>query len=169
MKESTDTKTQKEVIKVGGRWQEITTILDGAGNVLSSIMSPLKVEFHFKDLLQVVVGASLLAIPIGFTEETWNLGEQLPLENVLWFPFLSVLFIGLFVYYNFYQRRLKNHWLGFTKRVLFTYLFSFLVVAGLMTIINQAPWNTDWILALKRVLIVSFPCALSGTITDTIK
>ncbi len=163
------TETQKQVLKVGGRWQEIVTILDGTGNVLSRVMSPLKVEFHLKDVLQVIVGASLLAIPVGFTEETWKLGENLPMKNVIWFLILSLLYIGLFVYYNFYRNRLKKHWLAFSKRIVFTYVFSFLVVALLMHIIQQTPWTTDWVLALKRVLIVTFPCALSGTIADTLK
>ncbi len=161
--------THKQVVKVGGRLQEIVTILDSTGTVLSRVMSPLKVEFHLKDVLQVIVGASLLAIPVGFTEETWNLGENLPMQNVMWFLILSLLYIGLFVYYNFYRNRLRNHWLSFVKRVLFTYLFSFLVVAIMMHIIQQTPWSTDWALALKRVLIVTFPCSLSGTIADTIK
>ncbi len=163
------TETEKQVMKVSGKWQEIVTVLDATGNILSRVITPLKVEFHLKDVLQVIVGASLLAIPIGFTEETWRLGEQLPMANVIWFPILSFLFIGLFVYYNYYHKRLRNHWLSFIKRIFFTYFFSFVLVAILMHVIDKTPWATDWMLALKRVLIVTFPCALSGTIADTLK
>lgn len=161
--------TRSQDVSIAGRWQEVVTVLDSTGKVLNSIAQPLKLEFHSKDILQVIIGASMLAIPVGFTEETWRLGENLPMANVIWFPILSVLFIGLFTYFNFYKRRLRKHWFRFAKRVFFTYLFSFLVVAGLMHIINQTPWATDWILALKRVFIVAFPCSLSGALTDTIK
>ncbi len=41
------------------------------------------VEFRPRDLLQVLVGSSLLAIPMAFTAETWELGEQLPIINVI--------------------------------------------------------------------------------------
>lgn len=160
---------KKQEVKVNGRWQEVVTIFDNAGDVLSHMVQPLKLEFQLKDVLQVIVGASLLAIPVGFTEETWRLGEVLPLANALWFLVLSLLFIALFTYYNSYKGRMKNHWIAFFKRIIFTYLFSFAIVALLMTLIHQAPWESDWILALKRCLIVTFPCSLSGAVADTIK
>jgi uncharacterized membrane protein len=58
---------------------------------------------------------------------------------------------------------------SYILRVVATYLFSLLVVAGLMTIIQQCPWTTDFVLALKRVLIVSFPASMSAAVSDTIK
>jgi hypothetical protein len=50
-----------------------------------------------------------------------------------------------------------------------TYLISFAVVAAFLTLIQKCPWETDYILAIKRVIIVSFPAAMSGTLSDTIK
>ena len=52
-------------------------------------------EFHLKDLLQVIIGASILAIPVGFTEETWRLGENLPMINIIGLLLLSLLFVTL--------------------------------------------------------------------------
>jgi len=166
---SSNSEHKKQEIKVNGRWQEVVTIFDSAGEVLSQMVNPLKVEFQLKDVLQVIIGASLLAIPVGFTEETWHLGQQLPMANAIWFLILSLLFIGFFTYYNSYKSRMKNHWIEFFKRVIFTYLLSFAIVALLMTLIHQAPWDSDWVLALKRCLIVTFPCSLSGAVADTIK
>jgi uncharacterized membrane protein len=127
------------------------------------------VEFHLKDVLQVIIGASILAIPVGFTEETWRLGEHLPLANVLGLLFLSLLFIGLFVYYNYHKSHLRENRNEFLKRVFFTYIISFVVVAMLLTLIQRAPWNTDWLLALKRTIIVTYPASMSGTIADVVK
>jgi uncharacterized membrane protein len=127
-------------------------------------------EFHPKDLLQVMIGASILAIPVGFTEETWELGGQLPLLNIIGLLILSVLFISAFVYYNYHRHhRLRKHWNEFVKRVFSTYVFSFLVVAILLTLIQRAPWATDTILAIKRVIIVTFPASMSAAIADVIK
>lgn len=164
-----DPKTTKHVVKINGRWQEITTVYDSLGNILSKIVAPLKVEFHFKDVLQIIVGASLLAIPVGFTEETWNLGTSLSFGRTLWFFILSLLFIALFVYYNSYKGRIERYWFGFLKRVVFTYVFSFFVVAFLLFLIDKTPWTDDWLLSLKRVLIVTFPCSLSAAISDNLK
>ena len=54
------------------------------------------IEVRPRDLLQIIVGASLLAVPVAFTEETWNLGINLPLANVGLLGMLSVLFLSLF-------------------------------------------------------------------------
>jgi uncharacterized membrane protein len=50
--------------------------------VFHSFVEPIIPRFELKDILQVLIGASILAVPIGFTEETWVLGESLPLVNV---------------------------------------------------------------------------------------
>ena len=162
-------KTKHEIIRVHGKLREITTVLDKSGKVLHKIISPLMVEFYPRDVFQIIVGAAILAIPVGYTEETWNLGKMLPLYNVLGFLLLSVLFISAFVYYNYYRGKLKQHSFEFLKRVLSTYILSFLVVAMLLALIQKTPWTTDWLLAFKRVVIVTFPASLSATIADVIK
>jgi uncharacterized membrane protein len=127
-------------------------------------------EFRFKDLLQVIIGASILAIPVGFTEETWNLGSTLPLLNILFLIVISLFFISAFTYYHYYHEDgLKKHWWNFIKRVVSTYIVSFIVVAVLMTIIQRAPWSTDYLLAVKRTIIVTFPSTMSAVVADVIK
>jgi len=164
-----DIKAKSEVVRIAGKLKEIVTIHDEKGNVLHKIISPLMVEFHPKDVLQVVIGASILAVPVGFTEETWNLGKTLPLKNVVGLLLLSLLFISVFVYHNYYKNRLKDHLGEFIKRVCSTYFISFIVVALLLTLIQRTPWNTDWIIAFKRVVIVTFPASMSAAVADVIK
>lgn len=162
-------KTKKEVIRVDGKLKEIVTVHDEKGKILHKLISPLKVEFNFKDLLQVMVGASILAIPVGFTEETWNLGRNLPNLNVIILVILSILFVSAFTYYHYYKEKLKKHRAEFIKRVLVTYLVSFLVVAVLLTLIEIVPWTMNMTLALKRTAIVTFPASMSAAVADTIK
>jgi uncharacterized membrane protein len=119
--------------------------------------------------MQVVVGASILAVPVAFTEETWNLGAALPLENVLGLSALSLLFIALFVYLNFYRFSFREHAFEYVKRVLAIYVFSLLVVGFVLTMIEKCPWGADNLLALKRVLIVAFPASMSAAVSDTMK
>lgn len=161
--------TKKQVIRVSGKLKEILTVHDEEGNLLHKIISPLMVEFYPRDIIQVIIGASILAIPVGFTEETWNLGQSLPLSNVLGILFLSIVFISTFVYYNYYKSRFSEHWDEFLKRVFSTYLFSFLIVALILTLIQRAPWDLDFVLALKRVILVAFPASMSAAVADMIK
>lgn len=165
-----DSENQKGAIRrIGGYLHRVVPVVDVTGKVLSYALKPIMVEFRPRDLMQIIVGASILAVPVAFTEETWNLGAELPLRNVLVLTFLSMLFIGLFVYFNFYRFLMKNHVFEFLKRILAVYFFSLLVVAILLTVIQRCPWETDFLLALKRILIVAFPASMSAAVSDTMK
>lgn len=130
------------------------------------IVTPLKVEFHPKDILQVIIGAAILAIPVGYTQETWDLGELLPLGNVFGFMALSLLFIAAFTYYNYHRHNIHVHFKNFLKRTLSTYVLSFIVVALLLTMIDKAHWITGFLTAFKTTVIVAFPASMSGAIAD---
>ena len=162
--------TKKQIIRVAGKLKEVVTVHDEKGNLLHKIISPLMVEFYPRDLIQIIVGASILAIPVAFTEETWRLGESLPLNKVLGIMFLSLFFILIFVYYNFYRKEhLREHWDELIKRVISTYIISLIVVASILTLIEQAPWITNHLLAIKRVILVAFPASMSAAVADMIK
>ena len=157
------------VERVGGYLHRVVPIADGAGNIISHALKPLMVEFRPRDLMQVIVGASILAVPVAFTEETWRLGQTLPFRNVLILSAVSLMFIALFVYFNFYRFAFKGHVLEYVKRVLSIYLFSSMVVGALLTVIQQAPWASNVVLAIKRVLIVTFPASMSAAVSDALK
>ncbi|MFP4167224.1 MAG: DUF2391 family protein [Desulfonatronovibrionaceae bacterium] len=164
-----ENKSKTSIRRIGGYLHRVIPIVDSAGRVLDYAVKPLMVEFRPRDMMQVIVGASILAVPVAFTEETWNLGENLPLANVLALSSLSILFIAFFTYFNFYRSAFKGHVHSYILRVVGTYGFSLLVVGGLMTLIQQCPWTTDFVLAAKRVLIVSFPASMSAAVSDAIK
>jgi uncharacterized membrane protein len=172
MEEYTEQKKDQKgflVKRVGGYLHRVVPIMDASGKVLSYALKPLMVEFKPRDLFQVIVGSSILAIPVAFTEETWDLGEKLPLNNILLLAGLSLLFIACFVFFNFYRFNFKGHWFEYVKRVIATYGVSFLVVGVLLTIIQKCPWGTDSILAIKRIIIVTFPASMSATISDVLR
>ena len=155
--------------RIGGYLHRVVPIADKSGKILSYALKPLMVEFRPRDVFQVVVGASILAIPVALTEEAWTLGERLPVQNVAYLSILSIVFISTFVYFNFYRFNFSGHVLDYIKRVLGTYFISLIVVGLILTIIQKCPWGTDNILAVKRMIIVAFPASMSATISDTIK
>jgi uncharacterized membrane protein len=163
-------KSTREVIRIAGKLKEVVTLYDSTGKVLHKFMNPLMLEFKGKDFVQIIVGASILAVPIGFTGEVWDLAETLPNMNILAFLILSICFISTFIYYNYYRNEhFKDHKIDFLKRVLSTYILSFLVVGLLLTIIGKAPWDTDMLLAFKRCILVSFPASMSAAVADMVK
>ncbi len=157
------------VKRVGGYLHKVIPIMDRSGRVLSYVLRPFMVEFRPRDLFQIIVGASVLAIPVAFTEEAWELGIQLPLNNVLILGGLSLLIIACFVYFHTYRFNFRGHEFNYVKRVFATYFVSLAVVGILLTIIEKCPWGLDNILAVKRIIIVAFPATMSAAISDTLK
>ncbi|MFQ3229649.1 DUF2391 family protein [Reinekea sp.] len=160
-----------EIKRLGraGRLHTIVPIFDNAGKIIHRVVKPLKVELAFRDVIQIVVGATLLAIPMAFTEETWQLSQTLPTLNIFIISLCSLFFIAIFVYANFYHYFLKGFVSEYIKRVLATYFISLIVVGLLMTLIQQCPWGVDNLLAIKRIILVAFPASMSAAVTDAIK
>jgi len=157
------------VERIGGYLHRVVPVVDGAGKVISYAVKPVMWEFRPRDVMQIVVGASVLAVPVAFTEETWVLGEKLPVANVIGLAAVSLAFISLFVYYNFYRNAMRGHVSEFVKRVMGIYVFSLIVVAGLLTLILKCPWGVDNAVAMKRIVIVAFPASMSAAISDMLK
>ena len=159
---------KKSTHRIDGQLYETFTISDDKGKELQHINVPLKVELKIRDILEVIVGASILAIPVAFTEEVWNMGEDLHWLNIIALSAISLLFLGSFIYYSSYRKRLELFRTEYYKRIFLTYFLSILVVGLLLLIVDKAPFFTDFDLALKRTIIGAFPASMSATVTDNI-
>ena len=155
--------------RIGRHLHKIVPVHDNTGKVLHHAVHPFQVEFKFRDLFQVMVGASILAVPVAFTEEVWGLSAELHLKNILILAMFSVFTIAIYSYYNFYHTHLQNHLFEFIKLVFLTYVIALFVVAVFLTIIQRCPWGIDNVLAIKRVILIAFPASMSGVISDSMK
>ena len=169
-KTSEKTKRQDFIIKrIGGILHKVSPLLDESGELIQYVTSPLMVELRNRDVIQIIVGSMLLTIPVGLTQEVWDLGVSMSLGRVLGLTVFSFAAILLFVYFNFYRNLLKQYLSEYLKRVLVIYGVSFLIVAGMLTFIDKAPWGVNNLLAIKRVLLVTFPASLSAAFGDMVK
>lgn len=170
-KETEITSSDVSIQRLGrnGYLHRVIPILDKSGKIVQRVVKPLMVEFRIRDAMQTVVGASILAIPAAYTEEAWNLGRDLPVANISAIGLISILFIATFVYFNFYKGYIAEFRAQFLIRVITTYVVSVVVVAILLTVIEQCPWGIDNALALKRIVVVAFPASMSATVTDALK
>lgn len=160
-------KTKK--IRIHGKLQELIVLKDIDGNIIQKFLQPLMVEMYPRDIMQVIIGSTLLAIPVSFTQEVWDLGAELALTKILLLGLVSMIFISSFIYYNFYKNHLTGHVFDFIKRILLTYIFSFLIATCVLLLIDKAPWGIDNILALKRTILVAFPASMSAAVADGLK
>lgn len=133
------------------------------------VVLPLRIKFQIKDVCEIVVGASVLAIPVAYTEEVWTLGEQLPLANVVMVAVTSITIVALFVYYFYYQNKLHENFAQYVLRVVACYGITLLVVAFILAMFQKLPWQSDPAIALRRVILVGFPACFSATVVDSLK
>lgn len=162
-------KTKREVVRIGKHLNEIITVKDASGNLLQKVTKPVMFEVYPRDIMQLIIGATLLSTPIAMTEEVWKLGQVLPWSNIVSLVTLSVVFTSLFVYYNFYRQNLKEHLGEFLKRIILIYLITLLVSFLVLRLLNQAPLDITWSITLKRMVIVAFPASMSAAVADMLK
>jgi uncharacterized membrane protein len=155
--------------RIGDYLHKVSPMFDESGKIIHYVTSPLMVELKNRDVLQIIVGATLFAIPVGFTQEVWDLGEQLSMARILILAAFSIISIAIFVYFNFYRNLLRRYWAEYIKRVVVIYGIAFLMVTLMLTIIDKAPWGMDNLLAIKRILLVTFPASMSGALSDMLK
>ena len=162
-------KTNSELVRLGRHLNELFVVKDKAGNIIYKMLKPVMLEVYPRDVMQLIVGATLLAIPIAFTEEVWALGETLPWTNIVLLSLLSVTFTSLFVYYNFYRNHFKGHQLEFVKRIVLLYTISLGISWLVLYLVGQAPGGEQLAITIKRMIILSFPASMSAAIADMIK
>ena len=160
--------SEGKVQRINGELHQVTPVLDEGGNVVTHHVHRLHLELSLKDRVQILVGATILAIPTAFTEEVWDLGSNLSWISVIILAIVSLVFIGLFIYLNSYQHHMKLYRNQFLGRLISTYVFSLIVVGILLMVVEKAPWLTDFSLALKRTIIAALPASMSATVTDAI-
>ena len=157
-----------KIQRINGELHRVTPVRDQDGKVVTHHVHRLHLELTSKDRVQILVGATILAIPTAFTEEVWNLGGDLTWISVMILAMVSLVFIGLFIYLNTYKNHMKLYRGQFLNRVASTYVFSLVVVGVLLMVVGKAPWLTDFSLALKRAIIGALPASMSATVTDAI-
>jgi len=157
------------VERIQGELHTVRSLLDQSGNVVHRIVTPLMVELRWRDVVELIVGACVLAIPVAFTEEVWVLGEQLSTVNILEIVLASITFMSLFTYFIFYQHHFRGHEFEYLKRVAAAYFITFSVSALLLTMFGKCPWGTETLIAVKRAILVAFPACLSATVVDSLK
>lgn len=125
-------------------------------------------EFVLRDVLEIAMGACMLILPLAFTEEAWDLGEQIPLLNALLFALVAYLIIAVFIYFQAYGGILEGHRNEFWRRVGSTYAITLVVAALTLAGIEKLPLMSDFLVALKRTILVSLPGCFFATAFDSL-
>jgi uncharacterized membrane protein len=162
-------KYKAEFKRINGYLKEVVTFFDDTGKPIGHVMNPLMIEFHPRDIMQIFVGSLLVSSPMCLTEEVWTLSENLKMENIYYLMICSAFAVILFVYFNFYRHKLKGHIIEFIKRIVAVYGVSTLSVILILFLIDKFPYETNPVVAFKRVIIIGFPTIFGAIVTDSLK
>ncbi len=163
------THAEPSVQRIDGELHTVTAVKDAAGNTVKHNVTRLKVELTLSDVMQILVGAAMLAIPTALTEEVWNMGKEVPWFNVIMMLLIEYIIIGMFIYLESYQQHIKLYRSEFIKRVLATLILSGVIVGLFLALVGKLPLFSDTDVAIKRIIIGMLPASMSATVLDSFK
>jgi uncharacterized membrane protein len=122
---------------------------------------------NFEDIIQVIVGASALSVPVAFSEEAWDLGRTLPISNILFLIVMSLLFINLYSIHNIFQGNVRHRFIPYILRTGIDYTITVFVVCVVLLALDHLPLLTEPVIAVKRIFILSFPASMGAVVVDS--
>ena len=126
-----------------------------------------RLRFNLEDASQVAIGAFSMAVPVSFSEEAWQLGESLPLPNLLLLFAISVFFLGFFAHQSVFQANIRSRLSAYFWRITIAYLLAAFVVLLVLWSLDKFPLMTDPVVALKRLIVISMPASMGAIIVDS--
>ncbi|WPC75378.1 DUF2391 family protein [Vibrio porteresiae] len=127
----------------------------------------MRFSFNTEDAIQVCVGAFALAVPVSFSQEAWQLGNTLPLANLLLLMVLSLCFLSAFAYQSVFQSNIHHRYPVFFFRVIIAYSIAAIVVALVLLSLDKLPLLSEPIVALKRIIVISMPASMGAIVVDS--
>jgi len=123
-------------------------------------------HLNLEDVSQVILGAAILSTPIAFSEEAWRFGETLPLMNLFSLIILSLTILFFYVFFVIFQGKALGRVGALIFRVFFDYIVTLAVVAIVLLALDRLPVQIEPLIALKRVIILSFPGSMGAVVVD---
>ncbi|MDA3902870.1 MAG: DUF2391 family protein [Desulfuromusa sp.] len=127
----------------------------------------MKLSLNGEDIAQIIIGASVLAVPISFSEEAWTSAINLPLPNLFLVFLLSIGFLALYAYQSLFQASIKYRMFIFIFRVVLAYLLTAIVVGVVLLALDKLPLLTEPIVAIKRIILVAMPASMGAIVVDS--
>lgn len=123
------------------------------------------VTFRLRDVVEIALGACIMAFPTASTEEIWDLGAELSLSRALLFSAASIFFLAVLIYGM--HGHDSNNKVVFWQRVFATYGVTFLIGMALLFGIDRLDLLSDPLTGLKRAILVAFPASFAATAVDS--
>ena len=126
----------------------------------------MSIYFNWEDIVQIMIGAFALSVPISFSEEAWRFGESLPMPNLILVMVLSLLFLSFYAYQNVFQGDIRSRPFTYLSRIFLAYGITLLVVSLVLLSLDKLPLVGDPLTAFKRMIIISMPASMGAIVVD---
>ena len=160
---------EENIQRINGELHTVVAIQDASGNTIHHDVSRLKVELTLTDVMQILVGAAMLAIPTALTEEVWTMGETVSWFNVIAMLVIEYIIIAMFILLEAYQQHIRAYKVEYIKRIVATLILSGLIVGVFLALVGKLPLFSDPDIAIKRIIIGMLPASMSATVLDSFK
>jgi len=80
---------------------------------------------------------------------------------------ISLVFINLYSYQSIFQGKVHHRIAAFIYRTALNYGVTFCVVFLVLLALNRMPVLDEPIVALKRIIILSFPASMGAVVVDS--
>lgn len=124
-------------------------------------------KINTEDIIQVCIGSAILATPIAFTEEAWNLSQKIPTFKIYLIFITSILLNACFIFYGVYEGSIKGKGIKFIFRIIINYALTFLTVGYILYLIDIIQHPTEFMSWISKIILISLPASLSGAIVDS--
>ncbi|MFT7035159.1 MAG: putative membrane protein [Cyclobacteriaceae bacterium] len=102
----------------------------------------------------MIIGSTILTIPITFTEEAWRLSETLSIINLVGMFFMSIAFLAMYTYHGIFQGGIKNRKGTYLWWIFVDYLVTHTVVCLILLVLNKLCILNEASIAFSRMNIM---------------
>lgn len=154
--------------RIDGKLHLVHHVRDEEVKLITTVTSPLKVEFRLEDLGQLLAGACVMALPVVLPSEVWDL-EETHSTCRLWavLPF-SIFALTEFVWGLCYGKRIVEFSKHFFILAVSAYFVILSVSLLLLYLFDEAPLY-DLKVTLTRTILVAFPTSFAVAAVDFMK
>jgi uncharacterized membrane protein len=124
-------------------------------------------QFRWHDLGEIAVGACIVAFPVAMTDEVWTLSAELSIYRVLTFAIISIALLSAVVFMVHRHDQFPLSQRALVVRVTMTYSVTLLISMLLLFGIDRIDLLQEPLVAIKRVIIVTFPASFAATAVDS--
>ena len=122
-------------------------------------------KFNLEDFVQIVLGSTLLSVPLALTDEVFYLSQKIPALKVLCITVTALLVNSLYIYYGVFEAKVKNKLLLIKRNI----INIIITISTVLFVVFIFDLNSEFVSVqnyISFIAILSFPAFFGGVVVD---